>query len=144
LQGGPRKETCLCNVAPGTAGRRGSGEIPAGVAGVRPGEGGEEVYGSLWFGLVGRTGAERLRRAGTPAAREGGRRGCHSLARDGLGEGETGRRAVGRAEEGGGNLGGTRGRPERELAAAARLGAGGGSVWWGALVRVATRDRDSL
>jgi hypothetical protein len=43
LQGGPRKETCLCNVAPGTVVRRGSGEIPAGVAGVRPGEGGEEV-----------------------------------------------------------------------------------------------------
>jgi hypothetical protein len=34
--------------------------------------------GPLGFGLVGRTGAERLRRAGTPAAREGGRRGCRS------------------------------------------------------------------
>jgi hypothetical protein len=77
---------------------------------------------------VGRTGAERLRRAGTPAAREGGRRGCRSPARGGSGEGEMCRRAVGRAEEGGGNLGGTRGRPERELAMAARLGADGGSV----------------
>jgi hypothetical protein len=93
---------------------------------------------------VGRTGAERLRRAGTPAARKGGCRGCRSPAKGGSGDGETGRRAVGRAEEGGGNLGGTRGRPERELTAAAQLGAGGGSVWWGAPVRVAARGRDSF
>jgi hypothetical protein len=42
LQEGPWKISSL-QCGPWAAGRRGSGEIPAGVAGVRPGEGGEEV-----------------------------------------------------------------------------------------------------
>jgi hypothetical protein len=43
LQEGPWKEMLLCNAVPGAAGRRDSGEIPAGLVGVRPGEGGKEV-----------------------------------------------------------------------------------------------------
>jgi hypothetical protein len=41
--GKPSEGFLSLQCGPWAAGRRGSGEIPAGVAGVRPGKGGEEV-----------------------------------------------------------------------------------------------------
>jgi hypothetical protein len=47
----------------------GPAAIPAGDRWIPTGEGGEVFYGPLGVNLVGRTGADRLQRAGTPAAR---------------------------------------------------------------------------
>jgi hypothetical protein len=85
-------------------------------------------YGPLGVDLVGRTGAERLRRAGTPAARGGGR--CDRpvparAAREGL---VNGRRSLLDAREGGEGLGSMHSRPGLELATVASNGAGGGST----------------
>jgi hypothetical protein len=83
-------------------------------------------------------------RAGTPAAREGGRRGCLFRRGAARGSGDASRRAVGRAEEGGGSLGGL--AADREIGArrdCPRVPADG-SVRRGGSVCVADRGRGSF
>jgi hypothetical protein len=94
------------------------------------------VLGSLGFGLVGRTVGRSCRWAGTPAAREGGHRGCRSTVRGGSGKGETGRLAFVDAKEGIGGADG-RGEPAEErrtvedCGRSGRSGAQGGGGAWG-------------
>jgi hypothetical protein len=89
LQEGPRIEVFLCNVVLGAVRR----QFRPGVAGVRPGEGRGVTKGLLGFDLGAQLWARGCRRAGTPAASGGGRRGCRFPTRGGSGEKETSRRA---------------------------------------------------
>jgi hypothetical protein len=75
LQGGPRKDSFLCNVAPGAvadAGWANSGEARRSLAG----EGREEGLGVTRVLFGSSVGGERLPVGGTPAASGGGRCGC--------------------------------------------------------------------
>jgi hypothetical protein len=101
---------------PGGAGGANFGELVAGLAGEGRGKG----LGLLGAGLRAWLGRGVAGRAGTPAAKGGGRRGCRFPARGGSVEGKVSQRVVARAREGGGRVRLACGRPELELAAAAQ------------------------
>jgi hypothetical protein len=135
LQGGPQKDLLFCNVIPG-------GGRPARLAGIRrarlrsrTGEGGGRLKAHLGVDLVGRTGAERLRRASTPATSGGGCHGCperRAFGREGQQAVGVASRGLAEMEKGYFGLGSARNRSSPRLA----KGAGGGSVWAG---RASTR-----
>jgi hypothetical protein len=77
LQGGPRKDLCFCNVAPGARAAVVRWQFRSGIAGVRPGTGRGVTYGPLGVDL-GLSWWRRGGRQGHSAAPGGGRRwsGC--------------------------------------------------------------------